>query len=246
MGVSREACTLDRFLGGRIIAAQPKEGFRAGHDTVLLAAAVPAEAGASVLELGAGAGIASLCLASRVPAAQVHGIEIDSGLVEIANENAARNGMADRVSFLTGDVQQFGDAGAPFAHVFFNPPFHRPDGTESPIGRRELAKRDCGSGVADWTTTALRICKTGGTVTAILRADRAHEMLEAAEGHWRLLFPLYARQGAAAKRAIVRIIPGQAGGVHYGSGLVLHREDGRNSEDAEVVLRGAGALRLCP
>ena len=246
MGVNREACSLDLFLGGRIIAAQPKEGFRAGHDTVLLAAAIPADAGSSVLELGAGAGIASLCLASRVSGTQVQGIEIDSGLVEIANENAVRNGMADRVGFVTGDVQQFGDAAATFAHVFFNPPFHPPDGTGSQIARRELAKRDCGSSIAAWTTTAIRLCKTGGTVTAILRADRAQEVLAAAESHWRLIFPLYPRRGEAAKRAIVQVIPGQAGGLHYASGLVLHREDGGNKEEAEAVLRGGEALRMCP
>ena len=29
--------TLDGFLGGRLFIAQPRRGFRAGHDTVLLA-----------------------------------------------------------------------------------------------------------------------------------------------------------------------------------------------------------------
>ena len=48
--------TLDRFLDGRVVAAQPASGFRAGHDTVLLAAAVPAASGSVVIELGSGAG----------------------------------------------------------------------------------------------------------------------------------------------------------------------------------------------
>ena len=58
--------TLDGFLGGRLTIAQPKDGFRAGHDAVLLAAAVPARTGETILELGSGSGIASLCLAARV------------------------------------------------------------------------------------------------------------------------------------------------------------------------------------
>ena len=54
------------LLGGRVKARQPDQGFRGGHDAVFLAAAVPG-GGASVLELGAGAGSASLCLAARRP-----------------------------------------------------------------------------------------------------------------------------------------------------------------------------------
>ena len=70
-------CTLDRFLGGRIVAAQPKTGFRAGHDSVLLAAAIPDDPGGKVLELGSGAGIASICFAWRAANSSVRGVEID-------------------------------------------------------------------------------------------------------------------------------------------------------------------------
>jgi len=43
--------TRDEFLGGRLGILQPKKGYRAGVDPVLLAASVPARAGQSVLEL---------------------------------------------------------------------------------------------------------------------------------------------------------------------------------------------------
>ena len=102
--MSIEGLTLDRFLGGRVVAAQPSIGFRAGHDTVLLAAAVPAEGGSLALELGSGAGIASLCLAARVPGLRIIGIEIDPKLVHLAIDNAARNTISDRVSFVLGDA----------------------------------------------------------------------------------------------------------------------------------------------
>jgi tRNA1Val (adenine37-N6)-methyltransferase len=99
--------TEDSFLNGRIVAAQSKVGFRAGHDSVLVAAAVPALAGEKVLELGSGAGIASLCLAARVPDCTITGIEIDPELVALANANATRNGMEGRVWFFEGDVLNF-------------------------------------------------------------------------------------------------------------------------------------------
>ena len=105
--MSTGGLTLDRFLGGRVVAAQPADGFRAGHDTVLLAAAVPAEPGSTVLELGSGVGIASLCLAARVPGVRIVGVEIDPDLVRLANDNAAHNDLSARVSFIAADASNF-------------------------------------------------------------------------------------------------------------------------------------------
>ena len=54
------ATTDDAFLGGRVQVLQPRKGFRAGLDAVMLAAAVPARAGDRVCELGAGVGTAGV------------------------------------------------------------------------------------------------------------------------------------------------------------------------------------------
>src|SRR5512139_501685 len=94
----------DRFLGGAVIVRQSEQGFRSGLDAVMLAAAVPVRAGQDVLELGAGAGTASLCLARRVDGVRIKGIEIDPALAELAAQNAKANDMADRVAFVVADV----------------------------------------------------------------------------------------------------------------------------------------------
>ena len=230
--MSTEALTLDRFLDGRVIAAQPASGFRAGHDTVLLAAAVPATSGSVVVELGSGVGVASLCLAARVPGARITGIEIDADLVRLANENAARNAVADRVSFVRGDTSAFDRQSASFPpplagevsrsdgggrdlispqagsvdHVFFNPPFHPDTGQASPVAARDRATRDLGNAVREWTGRALSLVRDGGTVTAIVRADRVSDIRDAARPYGGLVFPLFPRAGAKPKRAIIRIV----------------------------------------
>ncbi|MBU2118060.1 MAG: hypothetical protein KJ954_10740, partial [Alphaproteobacteria bacterium] len=48
------------LLGGRVRLLQPRDGYRAGMDAALLAAAVAAQTGETVLEAGCGAG-AVLC-----------------------------------------------------------------------------------------------------------------------------------------------------------------------------------------
>jgi tRNA1(Val) A37 N6-methylase TrmN6 len=243
--VSTPTLTLDRFLGGRVIAAQPADGFRAGHDTVFLAAAVPADSQSVVIELGSGAGVASLCLAARVAGARITGIEIDPELVKLANENASRNGVADRVSFVTADAAKRSFEAASADHVFFNPPFHPASGHQSPSRSRDVATRDADGAVRQWTGQALGFARDGGTVTAIVRADRVDDILTAARGHGGIVVPLLPRAGVQPKRAIVRIIKG-AGTFVRTDGLILHEAEGKNTEAAERLLRHAQALDLAP
>ena len=58
--ISDSDLTRDAFLGGRLYLWQPRTGYRAGVDPVLLAASVPARRGESVLDLGCGVGTAAL------------------------------------------------------------------------------------------------------------------------------------------------------------------------------------------
>jgi tRNA1(Val) A37 N6-methylase TrmN6 len=267
------AVTLDRFLNGRITVAQPVSGFRAGHDSLLLAAAVPAEPNSSVLELGSGAGVASLCLAARVPDIRITGIEIDPELVRLANENAARNGFADRVLFVSADANQDGlpfpppftgrgpisdsgavagpsvsrsDGGGTFDHVFFNPPFHPNSAHVSPVAARDRATRDTSDAVRAWTGKALALARDGGTITAIVRADRVEEIVDASRGYGGVLFPLLPRLGVTPKRVIVGILKQKGGEFATAAGLILHEADGRSTEAAEAVLRHGKSLTIAP
>ena len=92
-----DALTDDKFLMGRLRLLQPAQGYRAATDPVLLAAACPASAGQSVLDLGCGAGAAALCLAARVPGLALAGLELQPGYADLARRNAARNGIAMQV-----------------------------------------------------------------------------------------------------------------------------------------------------
>ena len=105
--------TEDRLLGGRVHLSQPANGYRAAIDPVLLAAASPARPGERVLELGAGAGAASLCLAARVPGVCIEGLERDGVTVALARANAARNAFQPAPLFHKGDVARPAAPGGP-------------------------------------------------------------------------------------------------------------------------------------
>ena len=234
----------DGFLGGRVRARQPREGFRSGTDAVLLAAAVPAKAGDSVLELGCGVGVASLCLAARVRDCRVLGIEIAPELITLARENARINRLEDGVRFELADVLGLQKSlRMNFAHVFCNPPFHYGAGEVSPNADRARALSDRG-GLGNWIKTGLTRVASGGTFTMILRADRIVEALLVTPPEGTTIFPLWPHAGAPAKRVILQTRTNSRERLCLAAGLVLHGEDGRYTPQAETVLRSYASLAL--
>lgn len=230
----------DRFLGGRVVVRQMDGGFRAGLDAVMLAAAVAARAGETALELGAGAGTASLCLAWREKELTVTGLEIDETLVALANQNAVANGMEGRVSFIAGDALVPPELlRRPFDHVLCNPPFH--EGEVSPDPARARALQDDGR-LTGWLAAGLKRTVSGGSFTAILRADRLSEALAALPEHGVTFFPLWPRASEPAKRVIVQVRQGSRAPLSLLPGLVLHEADGRYTPAADAVLRDGASL----
>jgi len=232
----------ETFLDGRVQVTQLASGFRAGLDAVMLAAAVPARDRERALELGAGAGTASLCLKSRVPGVAVTGVEIDPALVRLAAGNAAANGMAN-VAFTAADVFALPpNLKVDFDQVFCNPPFHG-EGEVSPDAARAAALMDDGW-LRDWMKLGLQRTVSGGFFTAILRADRLAEALSALRERGVAVFPLWPRAGVAAKRVIVQARKGSRAPFALLPGLILHNESGGWTAEADAVLRCGAALAL--
>lgn len=236
--------TRDGFLGGRLTVMQPSEGFRSGLDAVMLAACVPAAEGNEVLELGCGAGVASLCLATRVAGCSIRGVEISDALSDLARSNAAANGFAQRLTIVTGDaLEPPAELRRSFDHVFCNPPFHLASGERSPVEERNAALRDEGR-LNDWLVSGLKRVRSQGTLTVIMRADRLGETLANLPERGVRIFPLWPRKNEPAKRVIVQARKGDASLPELLPGLVLHEADGGYTLEADAILRDAASLAL--
>ena len=231
----------DTFLDGRVKVAQPDSGFRSGLDAVMLAAAVPAVAGQSVLELGAGSGAASLCLMARVAGLKLTGVERDEALAALARNNAAANSAS--CTFVAADIFALPpELKRDFDQVFVNPPFHG-EGQVSPDAARAAALMDDGA-LKGWLKLGLQRTVSGGFFTTILRADRLREALGALPERGLCAFPLWPRQGEVSKRVIVQVRKGSNAPFALLQGLVLHTEDGSWTPEADAVLRRGNALAL--
>ena len=76
---------------------------------------------ARCLDLGTGSGVIAVCLARYLPRASVTAVEISAGALELARENAALNGVVDRVAFLESDW--FANVSGSFDLIVSNPPY---------------------------------------------------------------------------------------------------------------------------
>ncbi|GAA3839152.1 methyltransferase [[Pseudomonas] carboxydohydrogena] len=238
--------TEDAFLAGRLTLRQFRRGHRAGHDAILLAAAVPAHAGERIVEFGSGVGAAGLALARRVEGMDLTLVEIDSTLVDLAQTNAAANDIVARAIVLDigASAAAFADAGLPpdhADHVMMNPPFHAADRHRaSPDEGRRTAHLDMGETLDVWSKAARRILKPGGCLTLIWRADELDRVLGALERGFGAVevIAVHPKPDAAAIRVLVRAIKGSHAPLRILPGLVLNDRQGRPTPAAEHVLHG--------
>ena len=66
--------TVDNFLDGKIKIYQPKKGYRAGIDAVLLASSVKIFNDCQILDVGSGTGVVSFCIGFRCKNIHLEGI----------------------------------------------------------------------------------------------------------------------------------------------------------------------------
>lgn len=253
----------DGLLGGRVTILQPAGGYRAAIDPVLLAAAVPAQPGETVLDAGSGTGAAALALAARLEGVDVVGLDLEPGFIGLARNSAEESGLSQSIRFVEGDLlsppPDLGTSG--FDHVMANPPYLAGGRGNPPAdAAKRAATVESRARLDDWLRFLVAMAHPGGTVTVIHRYDRKDEVIAGLGGDnaGLVVFPLWAkaqeaRSGLsrdrdknkqAAKRVIVQARKGEQGETRIAKGLVLHNDDGTYTPEAEAVLRNAGSLTL--
>ena len=242
--------TEDYFLGDRLIIRQPRKGYRAGVDAVLLAASVRAsvKGDATLLDIGAGVGTVGLCAASRLPGLRVTLLEREAELVKLANENIAANHFECRVSAVQAEVgTAAGLAPETFDDVAANPPFHDSNaGTLAPNALKAASHAMPSQSLDDWLRYMARMVRPGGRATLIHKADALPEILAAFEARFGALviLPIQARADEPAIRVLVQGVKGSRAPLTLRPPFVLHGEGNEFTAAAQQILRHGGALGM--
>ncbi|WP_299563568.1 methyltransferase [uncultured Sulfitobacter sp.] len=243
-----DTLTRDAFLGGLLHLWQPREGYRAGVDPVLLAATIPANSGQRVLELGCGVGAAILCLGARVPGLTLTGVEREASYAKLA----VRNGgpvlevVTADIAALPLDLRQ-----RQFDHVLANPPYYRRAASiAARNGEREAALGEQ-TPLEVWVETAAKRLAPRGQAHFIHRAARLPDLLAALPpdmGSVEVL-PLAPRGGRQAELVIVRARKSGRADFRLHAPLVMHegqvhRDGDQYTERVRAALRSGAALEF--
>lgn len=235
--------TEDAVFDGAVTLFQPKTGFRAGTDSLLLAAGLDARTTGKVLEVGCGAGGALFPSAWRLRSAQFTGLERDTSMAALARRGVEANGVSGRVEIVEGDAAAIPpDWENRFDLVFSNPPFFEAGSTTPPGEGKGGAYLESLS-IDGWVKAMLFAAKPKAPVVLIHRAAALTEILGALDrrsGEITVL-PVRPHPGAEAKRVLVRARKGlRRGPTRLLAGIALFEARGGRQTDAAmaVAIRG--------
>ena len=242
--------TFDLLQRGRFGVLQPRAGHRSGLDALLLAAAVPPDARGTLLDLGAGSGAVAFAALSSAPDLRAVLLERDSAscaraMAALAHE--ANGHLRGRVLVVRGDVASAPVRRDGFDRVVANPPFNDATHRRSPDAGRAAAHAGDDGLLLEWWRAAAAALRPGGEVAFVVRASSwpvlagSAPLEERTLGDLRLL-PVHPRAGAPAKRVLLLARKGARAAPSILPPLVLHRTDGRFTEEAEAVLNGERSL----
>ena len=237
--------TRDDFLGGAVRLWQPKDGYRAGLDPVLLAASVPAQSGGTVLELGCGGGVALACIGARVAGVVGTGVEMQPAYADLAQRNLDDNG-------LTGTVYCADLAALPaeikaqrFDHVIANPPYFEDRRAVAPTAPDRAFSRSGALPLSKWVDVASKRLVPNGMATFIQRAERLPELLSAFYASLGALelWPIQPRTGRVARLVLLRGRKGRKAAFVSHPPLVLHRGETHEKDGDSYTEAVSKALR---
>ena len=244
--------TEDLFLGGALKIRQPRNGYRAGTDAVLLAALIGSDPTGPVLDAGAGVGVVGLCVAARFPKASVVLVEREPHLAALARRNVDGNGLTARVQVIEADIMRASEAlrrdgikSETFATVLANPPYHDDRRSTAAESRLKAVSHQMPEEEFDaWARFMCRMAAPGGRAAMIHKAEALPRILAAFEGRFGAigLLPIHARAGEPAIRVIVDGIKGSRAPLSIKSGLVLHGPDQGFVPEFDGVFRRGAAL----
>jgi tRNA1Val (adenine37-N6)-methyltransferase len=237
--------TCDSILGGRIRVIQPRKGYRFSVDALLVARFVRVRARDRVLELGAGSGVVSMCVAALYGPREVVALEMEPALVAMARRGAELNGLGS-MRAIAADLRERriqGIAANSFDLVIANPPYRAvATGRQSPIPARRVARSEAEGTLEDFVSAAGRYARHRGSAAFVFLAERSAELLATMRAHRlepkRIRF-VHPRADRAATAVLVEARKGGGTGVEVEPPLILYARERVYTDEARAMLGGA-------
>ena len=235
--------TQDTLYQGRVKLFQPEKGFRAGTDSLLLAAALAGKPGGAALEIGCGCGGALLTAAHRLQTMVFTAIDLDQDMVGLARKGAEVNAISERVSVESGEASAWvKDKENRFDLVFANPPYFERGRISEPGEGKDAAYLES-LDLEGWIKAMVFAAKPRAPVILIHRAAQLARILSGLDRQTGEITvqPIASKEGEDARRILVRGRKGlKRGPARLLAPLITHLADGSASPALEAIRRGEG------
>lgn len=243
--------TEDAFLGGKFYLKQPKAGFRAGTDSILLAASIEADGESSILDLGCGPGAVLAAMACRLGAKNLYGIDIEPRSLELAKTNAQKQNQAwtlvEGNALFPNNSPDIMALEQKMNFVTLNPPYYSAETHTAALDsvRSKARTLEQETSLKDWFKSAAFFLKDKGWLHVVLPTFCLDQALLAAQkrhfGHIQI-FPLWPKSNTPSKRLLLRFQKNSKVPLRLLSGLTVHQENGELTPKAHALLWQGNAL----
>jgi len=232
---------LDYLWPGGPGFVQRETVFKLGTDAVLLAHFTNTARAKRAVDLGCGAGILPVLLAERTTGIQIDCVDILPEAVALTTENAAHNGLADRIQARLGDIRQISDifpAGA-YDLAVSNPPYFPAGAGKRASGTALANARDEATCTLDaLCSAAAYLLRWGGRFSIVHRPERLSELFVTMIRHG--IEPKRLRMVALTANAAPNLIlaEGRRGGnpgLIVEAPLILQDETGADSPEVRGI-----------
>ncbi len=239
--------TKNNILNGKVELYQPKQGFRVGIDSILLASSV--QKYSKCMEFGSGSGIILIYLAKRFPDAKIFGIEKNLDLVNLAKINLKNN----KITKSTAEIEQNNLNDALFMknnnniydRIIMNPPYFSPNKVIMSKNITKVSSR-YEFDINSWFTAAYKKLKPKGYLNFIYRSENLDIVLNRLYPEWGdiKIYPLWPKKNIKSKLMIVQAKKNVKAGVQILPGLVLHNADGSYTKACDNILNYKSFIKL--
>lgn len=173
---------LDDLQINNLYIIQKKDGFKFGTDAVLLSDFAKNAKTDKILDLCTGSGIIPLLLSAKTSASEIHGIEIQEDIANMAVRSVNYNGLSDRIFIQAGDLKNIKSCfeAHSFDTVTINPPYMKLSAhIKNELNSKTIARHELLCSLQDCAEACASMLKFHGNLFMIHRPKRLIDIIEA-------------------------------------------------------------------
>tara|TARA_Y100000590_G_scaffold424316_1_gene531037 strand:- start:1475 stop:2200 length:726 start_codon:yes stop_codon:yes gene_type:complete len=237
--------SLDNFLDGKIKIYQPKNGYRAGLDAILLASSLKVFNKCKILDIGSGTGVISLFIASKYKNVEIVGIEKNFKYYSLSKKSLKINKLKSKIKFLHKDFKSIVNMKSDI--IVSNPPWFKKNSTYKSKNsllndaKIESIKLDL------WIKKVLINLNSKGEYYTIFPYRRIKEIINILKIHFKSVevYPLSSFKNKPPDKAIIFAKrSGKECSCHEYDSIIIHKKDKRFMKNIDGILKKGNSLSL--